>query len=197
MTAADWPGSADPLAMFRHLRGSGPARLVRWAVGLPAPLPERKLAELLQVVCADPMPDNPVRAFVSASIDRWGVAPATLEVLYSTFIKSTPPPVAGALYEQLIVAALADDRHNPPLAAAVRCLFGDPFHPVADPARWRTATAIHIATAVAADGDFSRLPVLADALEDAGCNHPQLLAHLRSGGPHQPGCHALDAVLAR
>jgi len=42
---------------------------------------------------------------------------------------------------------------------------------------------------------FDRLPVLADALEDAGCDHAGLLEHLRSPGPHVRGCWALDSIL--
>jgi hypothetical protein len=43
--------------------------------------------------------------------------------------------------------------------------------------------------------DADRLAVLADALEDAGCADPDLLAHLRGPGPHVRGCWALDLVL--
>jgi hypothetical protein len=45
--------------------------------------------------------------------------------------------------------------------------------------------------------DNARLAVLADALEDAGCGDPVLLAHLQSAGPHVRGCYALDAVLGK
>lgn len=55
-----------------------------------------------------------------------------------------------------------------------------------------------LAHAASVKHDFSALPPLADALEDAGLDHddaPALLAHLRSKGPHVEGCWALDAVL--
>jgi hypothetical protein len=42
-----------------------------------------------------------------------------------------------------------------------------------------------------------RLAVLADALEDAGCDQPDLLAHCRSEGPHVCGCWAVDLILAK
>jgi hypothetical protein len=45
--------------------------------------------------------------------------------------------------------------------------------------------------------DPARLGILADALLDAGCDDEELLAHLRSTGPHVRGCHAVDAVLGR
>ena len=42
-----------------------------------------------------------------------------------------------------------------------------------------------------------RLPILADALEDAGCTSPELLDHLRGPGPHVLGCWALDLLLMK
>jgi len=41
------------------------------------------------------------------------------------------------------------------------------------------------------------LPILADALEEAGCDDVDVLAHLRGPGPHARGCWALDLVLGR
>ena len=46
-------------------------------------------------------------------------------------------------------------------------------------------------------GDFGGLPVLADALEEAGCTDADLLAHCRSGGRHLRGCWAVDLLLGR
>jgi hypothetical protein len=42
---------------------------------------------------------------------------------------------------------------------------------------------------------YDQLPILADALEDAGCSDEELLSHLRSAGPHVRGCWALDLLL--
>jgi hypothetical protein len=44
---------------------------------------------------------------------------------------------------------------------------------------------------------LERLPVLADALEDAGCDDRALLGHLRGPGPHVGGCWALDLILGK
>jgi hypothetical protein len=44
---------------------------------------------------------------------------------------------------------------------------------------------------------FAKAPELADALEAAGCTYAELLAHLRSQGPHVRGCFAVDVVLAK
>jgi hypothetical protein len=47
------------------------------------------------------------------------------------------------------------------------------------------------------EGRFEALPVLADALEEAGCDCTALLDHCRSRGPHIRGCWALDLLLGR
>jgi hypothetical protein len=58
-------------------------------------------------------------------------------------------------------------------------------------------TARAIADGAAADQAFDRLPIVADALEDAGCPDRVLLDHLRHGTGHVRGCWAVDAVLGR
>jgi hypothetical protein len=42
---------------------------------------------------------------------------------------------------------------------------------------------------------FGRMPILADALEEAGATDAEMLSHLRGPGPHARGCFVLDAVL--
>ena len=46
-------------------------------------------------------------------------------------------------------------------------------------------------------GDFGDLPVLADALEEAGCADTDILAHCRAGGGHVRGCWVLDLLLGK
>jgi hypothetical protein len=53
-----------------------------------------------------------------------------------------------------------------------------------------------MAQAVLADGRFSDLPILADALEEAGCTNQVILSHCRGGGEHVRGCWVVD-LLAR
>jgi hypothetical protein len=62
---------------------------------------------------------------------------------------------------------------------------------------WHDGTVGRIAAGIYEDLAFDRLPVLADALLDAGCDDEGLLAHCRSAGPHALGCWAVDAILGR
>jgi hypothetical protein len=81
-------------------------------------------------------------------------------------------------------------------ADLVREVFGNPIvlRPDFD-GSWRTSSVINLAQHARRTGDFSALPVLADALEEAGCDHEDLLDHLRHHKAHVRGCWALDLVL--
>jgi hypothetical protein len=85
-------------------------------------------------------------------------------------------------------------------ARILRCILGNPFHPVvADPAwrTWNDSTIPRLAQAVYDDRTFAALPILADALEEAGCDNADILAHCRSGGEHVRGCWVVDLLLGK
>lgn len=89
----------------------------------------------------------------------------------------------------------SNNPERPAQADLIRCLTGNPFRPVAFDPAWRTATAVALAEAIYAERAWDRLPILADALEEAGCLDADVLAHCRSGGPHARGCWVVDGVL--
>jgi hypothetical protein len=81
-------------------------------------------------------------------------------------------------------------------AAIVRDLFGNPFRPVAFAPEWRTDTAIALARTMYESREFSAMPILADALQDAGCDNPDILNHCRDINQlHVRGCWVVDLVL--
>ena len=96
-------------------------------------------------------------------------------------------------------AAEGAQRPNEPAAQAdlIRELFGNPFQPTPFSAGWRTDAAMALARQMYEVGDFSALPVLADALQDAGCDNADILEHCRGPGPHVRGCWVVDLVLAK
>jgi hypothetical protein len=63
--------------------------------------------------------------------------------------------------------------------------------------RWLTPTVLNIAQAAYDSSDFGNLPILADALEDVGCDEEELLKHLRGGTRHVRGCWVLDLLLGK
>ena len=76
-----------------------------------------------------------------------------------------------------------------------RDVSGNPFRPVAVDPAWRSAEVLAIATAVYADRAFDRMPILVDALEEAGCVNADVLVHCRSDCPHVRGCWVVDLLL--
>ena len=88
-----------------------------------------------------------------------------------------------------------------PTARAMRPVFfehfGDPRSPVERDPSWLTSTVLKLAEGMYESRDFSPMPILADALQDAGCDHTDVLDHCRSDGPHVRGCWVVDLVLGK
>ncbi|MBA4191684.1 MAG: hypothetical protein C0467_27205 [Planctomycetaceae bacterium] len=61
---------------------------------------------------------------------------------------------------------------------------------------WRTSTAVAMAQGFVESRDFSAMPILADALQDAGCEDPEILEHCRAEKPHYRGCWVIEMILA-
>jgi biotin carboxyl carrier protein len=84
--------------------------------------------------------------------------------------------------------------HQVPL---VHDIFGNPFRsPVIDDA-WLSQTVTSFVQVVYEAHDFNTMPILADALEEAGCTDAAILGHLRGPGPHVRGCWVLDLLLGK
>jgi len=80
----------------------------------------------------------------------------------------------------------------------LRDIFGNPFRPVAFDPEWRTSTAVALAKQMYDARDFGAMPILADALQDAGCENEDVLNHCRdANGVHVRGCCIVDLVLGK
>jgi hypothetical protein len=82
-------------------------------------------------------------------------------------------------------------------AALVRNIFGNPFRPVVFSQEWRTDTAVALAKGMYESRVFSAMPILADALQDAGCDNEDILNHCRQPGEHVRGCWVIDLLTGR
>jgi hypothetical protein len=86
-------------------------------------------------------------------------------------------------------------------ADLLRDLFGNPFRPMptidSDWPAWNGGTVRRIAQGIYDELAFNRLPILADALEEAGCDNADILAHCRDGGEHVRGCWVVDLLLGK
>jgi hypothetical protein len=80
----------------------------------------------------------------------------------------------------------------------LRDVFGNPFRPVVFDPEWRTPTVMQLAQQMHESRDFSTMPILADALQDAGCTSAEILAHCRDESIiHVRGCWVIDLVLGK
>jgi len=86
-------------------------------------------------------------------------------------------------------------------ATLLRDVVGNPFRmsPPIDPSwlGWNNGVIPRLAQAIYDERAFDRLPILADALEDAGCENADILAHCRQPGEHVRGCWVLDLLLGK
>lgn len=112
--------------------------------------------------------------------DEWR---ALARLVYLPFVPTAPP--FGWVPRELHSADLVREIHyNPTL------------FPAFDPA-WRTSDVRAIAQGMYDSRDFGAMPILADALQDAGCYDIDILNHCQRPGEHVRGCRVLDQVLDR
>ena len=117
----------------------------------------------------------------------------------------TLPTHLGAAVEDW--SSLDYEQENSPLArraALLRDILGNPWRPVTVDRCWLTPTVLSLAQDAYDQRDEAsdhldpvRLAILADALEEVGCTETDILAHLRSPGPHVRGCWVIDLILCR
>jgi hypothetical protein len=95
----------------------------------------------------------------------------------------------------------APDTSLGPYCEFLRCICGNPFRPLPPlpPAVrvWNGGTVVRLARAIYDQRRFEDLPILADALLDAGCDDEGILAHCRGPGRHARGCFVVDLILAK
>ncbi|VTT97628.1 Uncharacterized protein (Fragment) OS=uncultured bacterium PE=4 SV=1 [Gemmataceae bacterium] len=142
-------------------------------------------------------------------------------LLWSVYTTSGSRPFIGPANYQALRAAVAQFRnpdprfsfnpkeHSPDWVAAyedeevcqaaiVRDIFGNPFRPVAVDPAWLTADVVALARGIYEERAFDRMPILADALQDAGCDNDDVLTHCRdASATHVRGCWVVDLVLGK
>jgi hypothetical protein len=213
MTEAEWLVHDSPVALLAHLNADGYSRkLLLYASALCALRPELLIHSLqhwaaaVEAVLAGDAPPN--------SLDHWQ---EDSEAVCSHLAERAPPELR-AYYAMLCDVVFCTWVHDPlerdvdyyrpaaaelaPLrrfgAGLIRDIYGNPFRPVSFSSTWRTDTAVSLARAMYGARDFSAMPILADALQDAGCDSDDVLTHCRDPKQaHLRGCWVVDLVLGK
>lgn len=221
MTEAEWLASDSPLKMLAHLRGRGQTttrtkagrkklrvfgcacarRVKRFMTGRG-----RRwlgLGEEYANTSKGPAKTEEIGATDSQRTDHQADSAAWFTLAKNVMVAArAAAESAGTTIEVDAWRRKADYRkakaaEQKKQASLVRCLFGNPFRPVIFDTSWQTATVLSLAQAIYDERAFDRLPILADALEDAGCTNADVLNHCRAGGEHVRGCWVVDLVLGR
>jgi hypothetical protein len=113
-----------------------------------------------------------------------------------SLLRDSPGESVGAAV--MAAYGVADEAGNRDGITLLREMFGNPFRqPNFDPI-WRTDTAVTLAKQIYESREFSALPILADALQDAGCDNEPILSHCRDTNQvHVRGCWVVDLVLGK
>jgi hypothetical protein len=134
--------------------------------------------------------------------------PAVTALLWAVYDGDRPPLVWVQAAAQACVEAVSESAADVRAWAAERTaqaallhdLFGNPFRAVAiDPAclTWHDGLVAHMAQDIYEEHNFEELPVLGDALEEAGCHDDDILSHCRAKSEHARGCWLLDGLLGK
>lgn len=200
MTEAEWLSCAEPREMLDFLskRGLGSDRKLR----------------LFAVACARrawPLIDDLGRAAVEVA-ESFADGRADAERLRaarlackgsgwqsSWYAAATNPANAAQNAALSVLAGVTDpDGERLAQAALLRDVFGpQPSRQVPFDPSWRSEDAVLLAKGMYESRDFSAMPVLGDALEEAGCENEEVLNHCRASGVHVRGCWVVDAILGR
>jgi hypothetical protein len=203
MNEAEWLECRDPWLMLAFLRDKASERKLR----LTACATCRSVWPLLgkgsrrAVLLGEQMADEPVSEAHRAAVVRGAIeAVCRFEEANGGFFMAADMayrvPCNDGWYA--VEWTLGNWSGLSACVCLVTDIFGNPFRPLPQvgPAwlTWGGGTVPKLARFIYEGRAFDRLPVLADALEEAGCDAAELLDHLRGPGPHVRGCWALDLL---
>jgi hypothetical protein len=214
-TEAEWADCQEPRRMIKVVQNRGSERKQRLAIVAAArlfwdQLPVGEMREAVEacegradgVVGQETLDDYRRRFYGYVLRDappgqrQWDENPALRSafglVLATTCPGSTLRTLAGNKHWRT-----GAEPRDEQVSDIIRDIFGNPFRPVRLDASWRTSTAVALASRMYDSRDFSAMPILADALQDAGCENADVLAHCYSEGPHVRGCWVVDLVLGK
>lgn len=210
MTEVEWLAGADPMAMLTFLRGGASDRKLRLVACAcfrhhrgrfpaesdgrewPALAAAERHADGLLTRDQLKLARRRARGVYGGALcgPAWDgarvVVIGTVSDVYRLSAGTHPPNII-----QLVAEVRAVYR------GLIQEVFGNPFRPVSFDPRWQTTPVFDLAQGMYESRDFAPMPILADALEEAGCDNADILAHCRGGGPHVRGCWVVDLVLGK
>jgi hypothetical protein len=209
MTEAEWLACTDPTPMLKFLRDKSSDRKVRlFAVAccrrIPSLFPDESSQKALDLL--ERFSDGRAKAEEFWSLLNMKAAEIGGERMSQVLVMGIPAwwRITMALQEirpevvtKLTVELLRHAKKGESIFQSylLQCIFGNPFHQIFQDPAWLTPAVKGVAQAIYDERAFDRLAILADALEDAGCNDGDILNHCRQPKQHVRGCWVIDLVL--
>ena len=216
MTEAYWHVCTDPTPMLAFLRGRASGRKLRLFACACArrvwdrlDAPGRWAIQAAERSAEGEGPDGELwaahaEAYQSAlqAVSGWGANRRHDLARFAAASSAARDAAEAAATVSLDQLRLDDAELRRPVeetaqVSAIRCVIGDPFRPVAVDPGWLTSTVLTLAQQAVEKREFDVLPILADALQDAGCDNDAVLAHCRGSACHCPGCWVVDLLLGK
>jgi hypothetical protein len=181
MTEQEWMACTDPKLMLEFLQGKASDRKLRLFVVSCCYLEYRQSTVIPAFEVVAKFADNPTmldevrRYWLPPGESAWPERPFEWA---TTFVRQCP-----------VSEEVEEEDEGYPVAMKVppiiREVFGNPFRPSSlNPAwlMWHGGLLVSMAQKMYDSRDFSDMPVLADALEEAGCDDADILGHCRQSG---------------
>jgi hypothetical protein len=215
MTEQEWDSCTNPQKMLEFLRGkAGDRKLRLFACGCCRRVwdrltnPRSRAAVEVAERYADGQATEAERDEAERQAEdahsevwRWPPMDADREAWWGALVWAYVATTRDLVSEREVNAAPLSAAVSPGAQVALlRDIVGNPYRPQRAAQAWLTwngGTVRKLAQSIYDERQFSDMPILADALEEAGCDNAEVLQHLRSPGPHVRGCHVLDLILGR
>jgi hypothetical protein len=211
MTEAEWVGCTDPQKMLKFLRGKVTDRKLRLFAVACCRRGRSILRSRTTLAALDALEAYADGLITRKAMDERRTAwyqrfdyPFPISGTWNSALAQatiTHTKVwAGEAAEQAARASKRPEKEQHLQARFLHDIFGDPFHPLAvEPSwlAWNDGIVLKIAQNIYDERAFDSLPILADALDDAGCDNVDILEHCRQPGPHVRGCWVVDLLTGR
>jgi hypothetical protein len=220
MTEQEWLNTADPMPMLEYLREQNISerkmRLLACACcrSIWDYLPDQRSRRMVEVserfadaeaTLKDLMKTRSEALAVpgpAATAAYWAGNNVASGPLWNVFAAAAEEPARKATQKTQLreTWAAVQAQSAREQAALIRDVIGNPFHRPRLTARelsWEGGLVARLAEGIYEESAFDQLPILGDALEEAGCTDEAILGHCRGGEPHVRGCWVVDLATGR
>lgn len=201
MTEQEWPVQGEGGELLKLVRQTASVRKLRlvaaafakWLQGFEEYQGAKHCADLIEEVADHPKPGGELKERLDGMWGDWSLS-HTLG----------PPDRVGNHVSSLVwfatdrlTGTVAPNDVHGRMRELLLEIFGNPFRPIIVAPHWLTENVVGLAGTIYDERCFDRMPILADALMDAGCFDEEILNHCRGKGPHVRGCWVVDMLLGK